>query len=113
MLSGEDTDGDGINNELDIDADGDGIPDNVEAQSTLGYTGPNIMIDPITGLPMRDDDYNVIGVDPFTGLDTAYTDGFNIVDTDGDNIPDFLDTDSDNDGTPDIEENGMANIASR
>ncbi len=26
---------DGINNELDIDSDNDGIPDNVEAQSTL------------------------------------------------------------------------------
>jgi len=93
IVSGEDTDGDGINNELDIDADGDGIPDNVEAQSTLGYTQPNDT------------------VDFATGLDTAYTDGINLIDTDGDNIPDFLDTDSDNDGTPDIEENGMANTA--
>jgi len=89
IVSGEDTDGDGINNELDIDADGDGIPDNVEAQSTLGYTQPNGEID------------------FSTGLDTAYTNGFDIVDTDGDDIPDFLDTDSDSDGTLDIDENGI------
>ncbi|MBT8394996.1 MAG: T9SS type A sorting domain-containing protein, partial [Bacteroidia bacterium] len=76
------------------DSDNDGIPDNVEAQTTLGYTPPN-------------DEINYE-----TGLDTAYPDGIDIVDTDGDNIPDFMDPDSDNDGVPDIQENGMANIAS-
>ena len=83
-----DTDGDGHPNWLDIDADNDGIVDNFEAQSTPGYIPPS-------GL---DDDHD--------GLDNAYdTDKghANIVpvDTDKDGIPDFLDTDSDNDLVPD------------
>ncbi len=90
ILNGEDTDGDGLPNQLDLDSDNDGIPDNVELQGTTTYILPNNVID-----------YT-------TGVDTAYTDGLTITDTDGDNIPDFLDTDSDNDGIPDIQENGMA-----
>ena len=36
-----DPDGDGIINSLDLDSDGnDGIPDNIEAQTTTGYTAP-------------------------------------------------------------------------
>ncbi|MBL4605721.1 MAG: hypothetical protein JKY02_08720, partial [Flavobacteriaceae bacterium] len=80
----------------DIDADNDGIPDNVEAQTTVGYVAPN-------------------GVPGANGLDSAYdfTDSFSsiglnssLVGTDGTGEPDFRDTDSDDDGTPDIEENG-------
>ena len=89
IISGVDSDGDGINNELDLDADGDGIPDNVEFQPTLGYVAPSGTIDFATG------------------LDTAYSSASSIVDTDGDDIPDFLDTDSDGDGIPDIDENGI------
>ncbi|NND09729.1 MAG: T9SS type A sorting domain-containing protein [Flavobacteriaceae bacterium] len=90
ILSGNDTDGDGIYNQLDLDSDNDGIPDNVEAQSTTGYIAPSGIIDYVTG------------------LDTAYPNGIVLVNTDDDDIFDYLDTDSDNDGTPDIEENGMA-----
>ena len=35
------SDGDGIPNFLDLDSDADGIPDNVEAQTTLGYAAPS------------------------------------------------------------------------
>ena len=38
------------------------------------------------------------------------TDLNNPEDTDGDGLKDYLDTDTDNDGTPDIEENGQANV---
>jgi hypothetical protein len=34
-------DADGIFDYQDIDADGDGIVDNIEAQSTVGYTAPS------------------------------------------------------------------------
>ena len=79
-----DTDGDGIYNHLDLDSDDDGIPDNIEAQSTLGYTGPSNV----------DSDGD--------GLDNAYEAGGSITpDTDGDGIPDFMDTDSDDDGLTD------------
>ena len=79
-----DTDGDGIFNHLDLDSDDDGIPDNIEAQSTLGYTGPS----------NADSDGD--------GLDNAYeSGGLSTPDTDGDGTPDFMDTDSDNDGSSD------------
>ncbi len=95
ILNGQDTDGDGFNNELDLDADNDGIPDNIEFQPTIGYISPNF-----TGSPYEN-------IDPITGIDTAYDGaGIDIVDTDGDGVPDFLDTDSDNDGKLDIAENG-------
>ena len=86
-----DTDGDGINDDIDLDSDNDGIPDNVEAQATAGYTAP-------TGTDTDGD-----------GLDDAYdpdNGGTTIVpaDTDGDGQPDTLDSDSDNDGYTDCEE---------
>ncbi|USD23999.1 PA14 domain-containing protein [Flagellimonas marinaquae] len=82
-----DTDGDGIPNYQDLDSDGDGIPDNVEAQTSTGYTAPS----------GNDTDND--------GLDDAYESiGLSAIDTDGDGTPDFLDTDSDNDGTGDTTE---------
>lgn len=82
-----DSDGDGIPDYLDIDSDDDGIPDNVEAQTTSGYIVPN-------GLDTNNN-----------GLDDAYEANGNLglfpVDTDGDNLPDYLDEDTDNDGVPD------------
>ena len=83
-----DTDGDGIPNYMDIDSDNDGIVDNVEAQSFSAYIRP---------LNMDTDG---------DGLDDAYDadqKGTVIVpvDTDKDEIPDFIDSDSDNDLVPD------------
>ena len=85
-----DTDGDGIPDYLDIDSDDDGIPDNVEAQTVADYIAPS----------MVDANNN--------GLDDAYESNGNLglipVDTDGDGIPDYVDTDSDNDNVPDAVE---------
>uniref|UniRef100_UPI00374D0371 Ig-like domain-containing protein n=1 Tax=Spongiimicrobium salis TaxID=1667022 RepID=UPI00374D0371 len=82
-----DSDGDGIPDYLDIDSDDDGVPDNVEAQTTADYIPPS-------------------GVDANgNGLDDAYETNGEVgifpIDTDGDNLPDYLDEDSDNDGVPD------------
>ncbi|SEP89843.1 Por secretion system C-terminal sorting domain-containing protein [Hyunsoonleella jejuensis] len=90
IVRGEDTDGDGFFNHLDIDADNDGIPDNIEGQPTVGYILPSGTIDPTTG------------------IDLAYGSGIYPQDTDNDKIPDFIDSNSDNDGYTDIQENGMA-----
>ena len=84
-----DTDLDGKPNYVDLDSDNDGIPDVIEAQSTTDFLAPNL----------------VYGADD--GVDTAYTNGLTPVDTDSDQIPDFLDTDSDNDGQPDVNETGF------
>ena len=81
-----DTDEDGFADYLDIDSDNDGIPDNVEAQTTQDYIAPSLV------------DANA------NGLDDAYEGGalgLFPVDTDGDNLPDYLDDDSDNDNVPD------------
>jgi len=86
-----DADGDGLINSRDIDSDNDGIPDNIEAQTTAGYVAPS-------GSDANGD-----------GLDDAYgTEGLVPTDTDGDGRPDFLDSDSDNDGITDMAEAGVA-----
>ncbi len=93
------TDTDGKPDHLDIDADNDGIPDNVEAQPTIGYIAPSGNGAGIT-------DVNNDGVDDNYGAGLL-----SVEDTDGDGIPDYIDTNSDNDALDDIEENGMANTA--
>ena len=75
----------------DIDADNDGIPDNVELQPTLTYIAPDSSVNEF-------------------GVNTAYTGGMALTYSDIDTIPDYLDTDSDNDGLADIEENGMVDF---
>ncbi|MGB5417397.1 MAG: hypothetical protein WBN21_01100, partial [Algibacter sp.] len=90
IVNGQDFDNDGVFNHLDLDSDDDGIPDNVEAQLTIGYIAP-------------------AGPVSTEGIDLDYGTGLDVVFTDFDFYPDFLDLDSDNDGVPDIEENGMAN----
>ncbi|NPA90626.1 MAG: DUF11 domain-containing protein, partial [Chloroflexi bacterium] len=83
-----DSDNDGHPDYLDIDADNDGIVDNIEGQTTAGYTAP-------TGNDTDGD-----------GFDDAYdvnNGGTAVVptDTDNDGTPDYLDLDSDNDGDSD------------
>ncbi|MBO6703743.1 MAG: DUF4347 domain-containing protein [Pseudomonadales bacterium] len=91
--TGQDSDGDGKFDHVDLDSDNDGITDNVEAQLTESYLVPS---------------GTVSTVGPTNGLDTSYTatTGLTPVDSDNDGIADFLDDDSDGDGIPDIEERG-------
>ncbi|WP_139958720.1 T9SS type A sorting domain-containing protein [Flavicella sediminum] len=84
-----DSDSDGIFDFRDLDSDGDGIPDNIESQTTKNYIAP-------TG------NYTI------TGIDLAFGTGFTPVDTDGDNEPDYLDLNSDNEGGTDFAESGLA-----
>ncbi len=86
-----DTDGDTIPDYLDIDSDNDGILDNVEAQTTTGFIPPS----------GEDGNHN--------GLDDEYEpaclcEGLTPYDTDADEVPDFRDLDSDNDGIFDNQE---------
>ncbi len=91
-----DSDNDGIPNHMDIDADNDGIPDNVEAQSTDGYIAPN---DDAEGTYEENN-----------GLNSAYPDGIDPVNTDGTDNPDYIDMDSDNDLVPDNNEGNDFNF---
>ena len=88
LSSNCDNDNDGIPNSKDLDSDGDGIPDNIEAQSTTGYIAPNRVIQA-------------------NGVDTAYTGGLTPINTDGTDTPDYLDTNSDNEGSNDTLEAGL------
>ena len=92
----KDADNDGKLNYLDIDADNDGIPDNIEAQTSILYIPPSNPSGAITDINKNgvDDNYEVGGI------------GFVPENTDNTDKPDYLDTDSDNDGLPDIYENG-------
>jgi len=85
-----DTDGDGIIDKFDLDSDGDGIPDNVEAQATNSYTAPGTFTDTNTD-----------------GVNDIYAGGLTPVNTDGTDNPDYLDTDSDNQGGDDTTEAGL------
>ncbi|MDP2336941.1 MAG: gliding motility-associated C-terminal domain-containing protein, partial [Bacteroidota bacterium] len=91
-----DSDGDGHPDWLDIDADNDGIVDNIEAQSTVKYILP------------QNQDADGDGIDDAYDTDRG---GTLIVpsDTDGDGIPDFQDTNSDDDLVPDYIEGHDAN----
>ena len=90
------TDGDAFPDYQDIDADNDGIPDNVEAQATIGYVTPN----GVPGVNGLDSAYDFTDSYSNTGLSTT------LINTDGDAEPDYRDTDSDGDGINDISENG-------
>ena len=82
-----DTDGDGVDDYLDIDADNDGIVDYIEWQASSATPVAPSGID-------SDED----GIDDnFEALANSSP-----LDTDGDGVPDFKDTDSDNDGDLDI-----------
>ena len=85
------SDGKGGANYLDIDSDDDGIVDNIEGQSTAGYVAP-------TGA-----DTDADGID--NAYDTTPTQLFGVgitpVNTDGADVADYLDLDSDNDGFSD------------
>ena len=101
-----DSDADGVTDDRDLDSDNDGITDNVEAQLTAGYVAPSGVGGTVDFLDANAD-----------GLDDAYDSagtaaGLTPVDTDSgasdaDGIPDYFDTDSDNDGIADSVEAGV------
>jgi len=80
-----------------LDADNDGIPDNVEAQPTIGYITPSGTDSDGNGL---DDAYETVPGSG-TGITPQNTDALF---TTSDTIPDYLDTDSDNEGANDTTE---------
>ncbi len=125
-----DRDGDGAPNFLDRDSDNDGIPDLVETGGVDvngdGMIDFPVLTDPLT---MQDNDNdgfadiydpdsdNLSGIEspgnPLIVYDGSnYSGGQNTdrPDTDGDMVPDFLDSDSDNDGTGDLIEAGGIDI---
>jgi hypothetical protein len=95
-----DFDNDGYLNSVDIDSDNDGIPDNIEAQNTLQYFLSDYIDSDADGLLQRYD------ITPGSGA--AGSIGLIPLNTDATDLSDFLDTDTDNDGTLDINENGKA-----
>ncbi len=94
-----DADATGRPNSYDIDSDDDGIPDNVEATSTLSYQLPSGNDSDGDGIDNTYDNYSGFGGD-----------GMHIVDTDGDTTPDFEDTDTDGDGSIDRIEGNDLNL---
>ncbi|ARN79108.1 hypothetical protein BST97_14560 [Nonlabens spongiae] len=99
-ICNSDSDGDGIVNSLDLDSDNDGIPDNIESQSTVGYIAPSGLDDDGDGLD------NAYDATPNGNANGDGSIGITPENTDGTDLPDYLDTDSDNDGLFDIDESG-------
>lgn len=79
------TDGDSLANQDDVDSDGDTIPDTIEAQGN-------------TVVVLANADTNG------DGLDNAFEPGFTPIDSDTDSVVDYLDLDTDNDGILDSHE---------
>ena len=99
------TNADGVANPdyLDIDADNDGITDNIEGQATAGYLAP------------LGTDTDADGIDDRYDNSTAAfggnaSNGITPVNTDGTDLPDYRDTDSDNDADLDIVEGNDLNL---
>ncbi|HMU09803.1 MAG TPA: T9SS type A sorting domain-containing protein [Ferruginibacter sp.] len=92
-----DKDKDGIPNQYDLDSDNDGIPDVVESYG-VDANGDGI-IDNYTDTDADGFSQNVDGNS--TGVQGSGN-GLGNMDLDGDGIPNYLDTDSDNDGIPDV-----------
>ncbi|WP_232284236.1 GEVED domain-containing protein, partial [Photobacterium sp. SKA34] len=89
----------------DIDADDDGIPDNIEAQTSDDYILPNVNS---FAQYIANDGLNTAYLTTSTtgglGLTPVNTD--QSAATNSDSVPDYIDDDSDADGTADIAENG-------
>lgn len=92
-----DTDADGVPNYLDIDSDNDGIPDLIETQTTAGFRS------------RLNADNDGDGWDDRFDQNSGGT-VITPTDTDGDGTPDWLDSDSDNDGFSDRIEGWDTNL---
>ena len=127
-LSCEDSDMDGIPDYLEpstIDSDGDGIPDDQDADSDNDGTPDGVECGTAPQCGDADNDGIPDYLDPDTnsatpsGTVNGDADGDGILDRiecpngvqcpdhDNDGIPDYVDDDSDNDGIPDADENGI------
>lgn len=94
ICSAWDNDGDGISNHLDLDSDNDGIYDAEEAGHGLGYTAGAIS-----------GPYGANGLaDTIETVAESGIINYAIRNTDGTDLPDYLDSDSDNDGCVDANE---------
>jgi len=100
-----DKDLDGIINMLDLDSDNDGIPDAVEAYGVdVNGDGRIDNYVDVDGDGLSDNvDANLSA--PLSGASNTGL-GLGLQNFDGDNLPNFLDLDSDNDGIPDVVEVG-------
>ncbi len=102
-----DTDGDGIYNQLDLDADGDGCPDAIEGGAsftTANSTGTGALSGSVsvTGVPTIAGSGQTIGTSQNASAQDANCPP--PPDTDVDGVPDATDLDDDNDGIPDTVE---------
>ncbi len=95
-----DTDGDGVTDDRDLDSDNDGLPDVVEAGHGLADADGDGLVDCPGGF----------GVNGFCDAAETSADSGTAkrapIDTDGDQVPDFRDIDSDDDSITDRAENG-------
>ena len=101
-----DTDGDGIVDLYDLDSDNDSIPDTVEARPSFGYV--------TNDGDVTDDDSDGDGVLDMFDVDSVFGSSYvNFMSPHADpndiwdDIPDYLDSDSDGDGFDDIDESGI------
>lgn len=102
-IAAADSDADGIPDYLDLDSDNDGIYDQIEA----GSGAPDSNLDGMIDLTIMAIDVNGLSDHVETVSDSGII-NYTIADSDGDNIPDYLEIDSDNDGCFDAIEAGYA-----
>lgn len=98
-LSLPNSDANGRVNMNDIDSDDDGIPDNIEGLTTNGYLLPSGNDSDGDGIDNAYDNFSGFGGD-----------GIHVVDTDSDSTPDYLDSDTDSDGSIDRIEGNDLNL---
>lgn len=102
-----DSDGDGIPDFLDLDSDNDGIPDAIEANGGTPPAGYDASTGRITGSDADLDGLlDVVDAAPGVAYGVASTSLLANPDSDGDSVDDRLDRDSDNDGIVDTIEAG-------
>lgn len=121
-LSGIDSDGDGIDDALDVDqtggadANGDGVDDALSPSDQDGDSVPDYLDDDTDDDGIADategaGDADSDGVPNYRDLDSdndGIPDELEPFDSDGDGADDYVDLDSDNDGIPDsVESNGL------
>ncbi len=100
-----DSDGDGIPDTEDLDSDNDGIPD-IEEAGFKQYSNNTATFDKSN--PSLWTDANSNGMNDYiASMITAGT--YNVPDTDGDGLRNYLDFDSDNDSFFDVNEGGILN----